>query len=118
MYLCNVKNIKIMKINLERIKSGMAGGKQIVVVDGYGSFQPTYVQLYALGMSVMYISHSKKNADIKLCLTLQDVANHLGCDCNFTRTILTTIGSGYVVVLCHLIHSVKQICFRRSKTSD
>ena len=82
MYLCNVKNIKIMKINLERIKSGMAGGKQIVVVDGYGSFQPTYVQLYALGMSVMYISHSKKNADIKLCLTLQDVANHLGCDCD------------------------------------
>ena len=71
-----------MKIFLDTIKSGLAAGKQIVVVEDFGSFQPTYVQLYALGISMMFISHSKKNADIKLCLCLKDVADHLGCNCD------------------------------------
>ena len=71
-----------MKITLENITSGMAAGKQIVVVEGYGSFQPSYIQLHALGMSVLYIAHSKSKAFIKLCTNLYDVALHLGCDCD------------------------------------
>ena len=72
-----------MNITLKPITSGMAAGKQSVVVEGYGSFQPTYVEHPTLSvMSHLYISHSIKNSDIKLCFTLLDVANHLGCDCD------------------------------------
>jgi hypothetical protein len=72
-----------MNIKLQNIRSGMAAGKQTVVVEGYGSFQVTYVEHPTLStMSTLYISHSIKNADIKLCFCLLDIAEHLGCDCD------------------------------------
>ena len=73
----------MLKIKLQTINSGAAGGKQTVVVENFGSFQPTYVELPTLSvMCHLYISHSIKNADIKLCSTLMDVAEHLGIDCD------------------------------------
>ena len=69
-----------MKVNLQTISSGRAAGKQIVVVEGYGSFHTIYEQFYELGMHTLYLSHSKKEHDIKLCYCLLDVAKHLGCD--------------------------------------
>ena len=72
-----------MNIRLQTIRSGMAARKQAVVVEGYGSFQVTYVEHPTLStVSTLYISHSIKEADIKLCCCLLDVANHLGCDCD------------------------------------
>ena len=71
-----------MKVYLKTIDSGCAVGKQIVVVDGYGSFHPIYEQLHSLGMMSLYVSHSIKDADVKLCDCLYDVAKHLGVDCD------------------------------------
>lgn len=71
-----------MTVKLHTITSGKAAGKQIVVVDGYGSFHPLYEEFYGLGMHHLYLCHSKKEASIKLCFCLQDVADHLGVDCD------------------------------------
>ena len=71
-----------MNVTLKTITSGMAVGKQIVVVEGFGSFHPTYDEFYCLGMHHLFLCHSKKNASIKLCFCLQDVADHLGVDCD------------------------------------
>ena len=71
-----------MNITLKTITSGKAAGKQIVVVEGFGSFHPLYEEFYALGVHTLYLCHSKKEASIKLCFCLQDVADHLGVNCD------------------------------------
>ena len=71
-----------MKTSLEIITSGKAVGKQYVRVDGYGSFRVLYEQLYTECMMTLYLCHSLKMAEVKLCNTLFDVAQHLGVDCD------------------------------------
>ena len=71
-----------MNVTLKTITSGRAVGKQIVVVDGFGSFHPTYDEFYGISMHLLFLCHSNKNASIKLCFCLQDVADHLGADYN------------------------------------
>lgn len=70
-----------MKITAREIRSGLASGKVTHDVEGYGSFQTVYYEPFVGCMSTAYIVYSKKYpAQDKLCQTLRDVANHLGCD--------------------------------------
>ena len=68
-----------MEISRMRHESGIASSKTAIIVGNLGSFQVVVTALYGLEVTRNYITHSELNG-IKLCGTIQEVANHLECD--------------------------------------